>query len=104
MSNSDVSVPEGTPHYQTSVLLGRNHPQLYRLVARNPEEFISLSLRQRGPNDFTAVLKRFGSDGQAEVLFGNGPDFVSSLFSIEGSLAAGRWKVDVPYEKRNGKK
>lgn len=104
MSKTSTNLPEGTPHFQTSVMLSRNHPQLYGLVARNAEDFISVTCRQRGPNDFTAVLKRYGSDGQAEVLFGNGPDFVSCLFSLEGSLAAGRWKVDVPYEERNKKK
>lgn len=104
MSTQSNELPEGTPHYVFSVVLNRSCPQLYSLLARNSEDFISISLRHRGPNDFTAVLKRFGSDGQSEVLFSNGSDFVGALLAMEGSMHAGRWRLDVPWDQRNSTK
>lgn len=103
MSRKTGNGTGGESHYDTSVVLSRFCPQLYSIIARDSEDFLSLSIRQRGLQDFVAVLKRVGSDGQAEVIFSNGFDFVSCLLSMEGSVAAGRWKVDVPWDERSKK-
>lgn len=100
MSKGNSEIAGGGAHYEVSVVFNRHLDQLYRLVERSPEDFISITIRQRGLNDFTAVLKRFGSDGQAEVCFSNGYDFVACLLAMEGSVSVGRWRVDVPYDER----
>jgi len=61
-----------------------------------------LSVRQRGEMDFVAVLKRVGPDGDAEVCFSAGYDYIGCLLALEGTLAAGRWRVDRPYSDRSG--
>lgn len=95
---------EGSSYYEVSVCLNRHAAQLYSVVAQNSEDFISLSVRRRGDSDFVAVLKRLGPDGAPEIAFGNGNDCVTCLLGLSGAVAAGRWKVDVPYEERAARK
>lgn len=100
MARKEPEAGGTTPFHDITLALVRCAPQLYSLVGRDPVDFLSLTLRQRGPSDFVCVLKRVGADGAPEVCFSNGFDFVSALLALEGTVAANRWRVDVPYDQR----
>jgi hypothetical protein len=93
----------GGPHYETSVVVNRHAPQLYSIIGRQMEDFVSLLVRQRGLGDFIAVLKKYDDDGRPVVAFGTGFDYVSALLGLEGSIAAGRWRPDEPWQPNGGK-
>jgi hypothetical protein len=75
-------------------------PQLASLVVGSADDFDRLTIYHRGPYDLLGVLKRYGSDGSVEVLFGNGPTFSAVLFALEGSYAANKWRQDKPMPRR----
>lgn len=82
--------------------IGGACPQLYSLVARSSEDFISVSVRQRGEGDFVGVVKRYDGDGRPEVAFSNGYDFLGCLLGLEGTIAASRWREDRPWTPDKG--
>lgn len=98
MKKGDVF--DRTPHSAVMAEFKRSLSGVGDLVFDNPEDFHSIRIYNRGPQDVLTVVKRFGSDGGVEVLFGSGVDFVSSLLSASAACKNGRWRVDKPYEKR----
>ena len=72
-------------------------PQLHAVLVRNAEEAVGLTVKHRDSGDWIAVLRRYGPDGDPQVIFGSGIDFIGALMGLEGSLAAGRWRVDTPW-------
>lgn len=103
MANSKTHDLSSTPHNQLYVALHRACPQLTNLMMRNPEDFVSLTLRQRGTNDVIAIMKRYAPDGGQEVLFGTGYDALGALLGLEGACAANRWRPDAPWVPNGGK-
>ncbi len=83
--------------------MGACLPQFRNILLEENVDFVSFCVRQRGEMDFVAVLKRVGSDGQPEVCFSTGYDYVGTLLALEGTLSAGRWREDRPYEENNSK-
>jgi hypothetical protein len=72
-------------------------PAVTRLLLKDAADFDRLSIRQRGDNDWIAVLKAFDADGSPVVCFGMGYDFISCLLGLQGSVAGGKWRPDKPW-------
>lgn len=90
---------------EVAVVFDRELPQVSALVAGAAPEFEFLKILHRGQHDVLAILKRYGSDGKPEVLFGNGATFVDALYGLEGAFAANKWRPDNPAPwDSNGKK
>lgn len=87
---------------KAQLALARAYPNLWGLLAgANTTEFIRLSLRQRSEGDWMAVVVRMGSDGLSEeVAFGNGGDCMEALGAMNRTLAAGRWILSRPFDKK----
>ena len=79
-------------------------PKVEALVAGADVDFVSLYIKMRGEYDFILVCKRYGADGGLEVVFGTGSDLATGLKSLEGSLAANKWRPDTPYIAKADKK
>jgi hypothetical protein len=73
-------------------------PQLHAVLVRNDEDAVSLQVKHRGPGDWLAVLRRLGSEGQPQVAFGSGYDFVGALLGLDAALASNRWREDKPWQ------
>lgn len=73
-------------------------PQIYSVLDRE-RDFVSLLVKVRDDGSCIAVLKEFGPDGAKLVCFGSGYGAVGALLGLEGSVAAGHWKVDKPYHE-----
>lgn len=71
-------------------------PQFLALVSGPAEDFDRLTVYHRGLNDVLGVLKRYSHNGDLQVLFGSGPDFVSMLLALEGSMQANKWRKEKP--------
>jgi len=76
-------------------------PQVYSVLT-DSERFQDIRFYFRGDDGYLGVLKGYSSDGGPVVCFGSGYDVLSCFFSLEGSVAADAWKIDKPYESRNG--
>lgn len=64
---------------------------------------VEVRFRHRGPSDWLAIAKRFGADGEPQVLFGTGYDFLSCVLGLNGAMAGDRWRADRPYQPgKNG--
>lgn len=72
-------------------------PHLASLLLREDQGFLGLTVKMRGPQDVVVVVKREGSAGAAEVLFGSGYDLCGALAGANGAAAANRWREDKPW-------
>lgn len=82
--------------------IGLHAPQVATHLNGQHTDFTSLFIKMRGEYDFLLVMKRYADDGGLEVCFGGGATIGSAIKNLEGSLSAGKWKADVPWEKRKG--
>lgn len=71
-------------------------PQL-AAVLTDPEDFRAIHLKRQPDGGILAVLKAYGPDGGEVVCFGSGYGVVGAFMSINGTVTAGRWRVDEPY-------
>jgi hypothetical protein len=92
-------VEQSNPYVVLEQGMFRPLPQLHAVVVRASEDVVGLNVKHRESGDWLAVLRRFGPDGQPQVAFGSGVDFIGALMSLEGSLAADRWREDKPWQK-----
>lgn len=69
-------------------------PTVSRHLARPADGMVSLKLLYRGDNDFLAVAKRYGGDGEIQVCFGSGSDVVQSLSGLEVAMDQNKWRRD----------
>jgi hypothetical protein len=72
-------------------------PQVSALSG-DPEDFISLLIKQKEDGTCLAVFKRYGPDGGPMVCFGSGYEIAGCLIGLEGAVAANKWRVDRPWE------
>jgi hypothetical protein len=86
------------PYVQLEQGMFRPLPQLHAVLVRADEECAGLNVKHRDSGDWIAVLRRYGPDGQPQVAFGSGVDFIGALMGLEGSLAANRWREDRPWK------
>lgn len=90
----------GTPHSAVSRVLGKYLPGISELLQPGEADFHSLRLYSRGSSDVLSVAKRYSAAGDLEVCFGSSFDAVGALLALEGGIQQGRWRADVPWEKR----
>lgn len=72
-------------------------PQVSAVLA-DEEDFVGVRFVLRSDRTVLGVLKRYGPDGGVLVCFGSGYGVAGAFVSLEGSVAAGHWKVDKPWE------
>lgn len=80
-------------------LLGDKLPQLASVLG-DEGEFISLLVKPMPDGTMLAILKRYGSDGTPMVCFGSGYSVAGCFIGVEGTIAAGKWRPDVPWGER----
>lgn len=73
-------------------------PQVFSVLG-DEDSFISLLVKLQPDGSFLSVLKRYGPDGGPMVCFGSGYGYLGCLFGLEGTVAAGKWRVDEPYQR-----
>lgn len=73
-----------------------NVPQLYSVLT-DEVDFIELRLKIRDDRTVLGILKRYGSDGAPMVCFGSGYGVTGALVGLEGTIAAGKWRLDKPW-------
>lgn len=88
-----------SPYVRLEAALQSATPQVYNLYRGDALDFVSLSVRHRGANDFIAVLRSLDEDGGPIVCFGTGFDYVGALLGLEGAVMGNRWRKDEPWEK-----
>ena len=89
-----------SPHGQLVRDFARYTPGVFGLLTQDAEDFVNLRFYSRGPSDVIGVLKRYGSDGSIQVVFGSSFDVVGAFLSLEGAVQNNRWRVDTPFEQR----
>lgn len=72
-------------------------PQAYSFL-NDYGNFRELRVYLRSDGDFLAVAKGFAPDGTPTICFGSGSDALSCLLAVDGTIAAGNWRIDKPRE------
>lgn len=70
---------------------------VYHWGSVDEEDALSVRLTCRGAGDWVAVAKRVGADGEHQVIFANGFDYVSCWLALNASMAGDRWRKDKPW-------
>lgn len=72
-------------------------PSLYAFL-NDVEEFSELRVKARDDGSVLAIAKGYDSSGGPIVSFGVGYDAIGALLGIDGTIQAGKWKVDKPWD------
>lgn len=70
---------------------------VYGWAAGGESDAVSLTFKCRGEGDWIGICKRYGDDGEPQVVFGTAFDFVSCVLAVNGAMQADKWKVDKPW-------
>lgn len=69
------------------------------MASRGSRDPVSILVKQRGDEDWIAVLKAYDTDDGIDVVaFGVGFDWMGAVFSLNSNVAADRWRPDKPYK------
>lgn len=88
-----------SPVVRLGLKLESELPALCRLAVNDPGDFIDIRIKQRGAEDWLAIVRRLSEDGTPLVLFAFGLDFVSCLIQADRLMQANKWKVDTPWNQ-----
>lgn len=83
--------------------LSRSAPHLSSFFV-DSDAFREIRVKMNDDGTFLAIAKGYGSDGGERICFGVGYTVSSSLLAIDGTMQAGRWRLDKPWADRNGTK
>lgn len=64
------------------------------------EDFAELKVKAMPDGTVLAIGKGYGPDGTPVVCFGAGYSVTGAFLAIDATIAAGRWKVDEPYQAK----
>ncbi len=71
-----------------------------RAVLIDESDFVELRLKAKPDGTTLAILKKYDMSGGPVVCFGSGYGVFGSMLAINGTIAAGNWKVDKPWQPR----
>jgi hypothetical protein len=67
------------------------------------DEFREIRIMVKPDATVLGMVKGYGSDGGLTICFGTGYGVVATLMALDSSIQGGNWKVDKPWDARNGK-
>lgn len=69
-------------------------PSLTNLAVNHTEDFRGLTVFQGDNNSIVVGVKRWSGDGQPEIMWSSGRDFLDAMLSLDKALRKGNWRTD----------